>query len=354
MAAMLLSPDHQRVLKILQDLAAWRSETSRVALMEAALGGEPRGMQLLAQLDLSGAPRDAAAKALFALQQFGHVAYHRSALGAVLNEVLIRVGLGSDSEFLRDLFIRYPFDGVLVASAPIDSWRDEVSAAEVDERIIGENTLRHVRVLAQAFEAARAVVRISVGNSVGSGFMCASDVVMTNNHVIRDRQEAAHAEFTFNYQLGPDGRELQTQSAKALTDGLFHTNAELDFTLVQLADVPDFGLPLRLKAAVVERDSRLSIIQHPAGGLKKIAMENNIVAYADRTIVQYYTSTEPGSSGSPVFDDDCLVVAIHHAGGLLREPSTGRRFLRNEGVSMVAILNALTADAPDLAQLLGA
>ena len=39
-------------------------------------------------------------------------------------------------------------------------------------------------------------------------------------------------------------------------------------------------------------------------------MQNNFVAYADANIVQYATSTLPGSSGSPVFDDEFKVVAI--------------------------------------------
>jgi V8-like Glu-specific endopeptidase len=34
--------------------------------------------------------------------------------------------------------------------------------------------------------------------------------------------------------------------------------------------------------------------------------------------VQYTTDTLPGSSGSPVFNDNWEVVALHHAGGPLK------------------------------------
>ncbi len=118
--------------------------------------------------------------------------------------------------------------------------------------------------------------------------------------------------------------------------------------MVQLADVPEFGEPLVLKPVVVERDQRVNIIQHPGGGPKKISLQNNFVAYADRSVIQYYTSTEPGSSGSPVFNDDFEVVAIHHSGGDLEEPGTGRRYLRNAGTTMIAVLEDLRANAPDL------
>jgi len=39
----------------------------------------------------------------------------------------------------------------------------------------------------------------------------------------------------------------------------------------------------------------------------KISMQNNFVAYADRQVLQYTTTTLPGSSGAPVFDDDFQV-----------------------------------------------
>ena len=82
--------------------------------------------------------------------------------------------------------------------------------------------------------------------------------------------------------------------------------------------------------------------------LKKISMQNNFVAYADANLVQYTTSTLPGSSGSPVFDDEFTVVAIHHSGGMLVEPETQQRYLRNAGTSMMAVLKDLQSNAPEI------
>ena len=98
----------------------------------------------------------------------------------------------------------------------------------------------------------------------------------------------------------------------------------------------------------VKRDSRLTVIQHPGGEYKKISLQNNFVEYADEHIVQYTTSTEPGSSGSPVLSDEFDVVAIHHSGGNLPEPVTKRRYLRNEGIRMSAILNDLRQNSPEI------
>lgn len=123
---------------------------------------------------------------------------------------------------------------------------------------------------------------------------------------------------------------------------------ELDYTIVQLADVPKGITPLTLRPDIVKRDSRLTIIQHPGGDYKKISLMNNFVEYTDENVVQYTTSTEPGSSGSPVLNDDFHVVAIHHSGGSLPEPATKRRYLRNEGIRISAILNDLRQAAPQI------
>lgn len=178
--------------------------------------------------------------------------------------------------------------------------------------------------------------------------MISPNLLMTNNHVIATQDEADKAEYIFNYQLDSNGKECSILTVGALSSGAFYTNQELDYTVISLKDVPDFGKPLILKTKQVRQDDRVAIIQHPGGHLKKISMQNNFVAYADTKIVQYTTSTLPGSSGSPVFDDDFYVIAIHHSGGILTEPSTQRRYLRNAGSSMIAVLKDLQANSLEI------
>src|SRR5262249_56211018 len=97
-------------------------------------------------------------------------------------------------------------------------------------------------------------------------------------------------------------REVPARIQGARTGGVFHTSAELDLTVLELdAPAAEFQ-PLTMRSRRVLRDERVTIIQHPGGHYKKISMQNNFVAYADDRVVQYTTSTEPGSSGSPVFD----------------------------------------------------
>ena len=83
------------------------------------------------------------------------------------------------------------------------------------------------------------------------------------------------------------------------------------------------------------------IIQHPGGGQKQIALSHNVVAFADDRRLQYLTDTLEGSSGSPAFDMDWKVVALHHAGGWLREPGTKQRVYRNEGIHINVVIDGL-------------
>jgi V8-like Glu-specific endopeptidase len=205
-------------------------------------------------------------------------------------------------------------------------------------------------------DLSKAVARVS-GLQTGTGFLIADDLLMTNNHVIDSAEAAEKCAFQFNYQLDRGGKELPVLTARARTGGLFCTSPiaphnttpdQLDYTIVQLADVPRGVVPLALKPTAVKRDSRLAVIQHPGGSYKKISMQNNFVEYVDEHVVQYSTSTEPGSSGSPLISDDFEVVGLHHAGGHLSEPATKRRYLRNEGIRMSAILNDLQQNAPTI------
>jgi hypothetical protein len=54
-------------------------------------------------------------------------------------------------------------------------------------------------------------------------------------------------------------------------------------------------------------------------------------------LVQYATDTEAGSSGSPVFDQQWQIVALHHRGGGLAGPD-GKKYFTNEGIAISSVL----------------
>ncbi|MBF6339927.1 trypsin-like peptidase domain-containing protein [Nocardia abscessus] len=349
MSINLESRDFARVVEILSALPEFRTGRSRIDLMTDVFAGTSRADDVITTLDLDGSPRAVAVRVVQRLQSFGQDEPGRETLGVLINKMLAYLGAGEHADDLRDILARYPFETTPTAdSRGITGWSGRESPGAVHERIIGENTLRDVFMLEMALEAARAVVRIRTPAGLGTGFLISPTLVMTNNHVIPDAASAIRSEFAFNYQIDRFRKQVPGNTYGAARDGLFYTNPELDFTVVELRDADDVT-PLELRPRRAVRGDRVNIIQHPGGHYKKISMQNNFVAYADDRIIQYTTSTEPGSSGSPVFDNAFEVIGVHHAGGMLTEPGNDERYLRNEGISAIAILADLRNNGPLIA-----
>ena len=93
----------------------------------------------------------------------------------------------------------------------------------------------------------------------------------------------------------------------------------------------------------------LNIVQHPAGEVKQIAIRRNDFVgplEGDANRFTYLTDTLPGSSGSPVFNDEWEVVGLHRGSRKLPEQvylqGEAIRY-NNVGVLMRAILQDLPA-----------
>jgi V8-like Glu-specific endopeptidase len=92
-----------------------------------------------------------------------------------------------------------------------------------------------------------------------------------------------------------------------------------------------------------EEHRRVYIAGHPGGGDLNVSLhDNHLLEYNDE-LMQYRTPTDPGSSGSPVFNDEWELVGLHHAGSskkqTLHDPS--KEHEANEGIRISAIMKAI-------------
>ena len=96
-------------------------------------------------------------------------------------------------------------------------------------------------------------------------------------------------------------------------DLLFLTDVELDFTIVGCAGQGIEEIPpikISRNSALATRNDPVNIIQHPAGRQKEIAIHENKVKRVLDKVIHYETDTEPGSSGSPVFNNNWDLVGL--------------------------------------------
>jgi hypothetical protein len=333
--------DRNKLLRMLVGLPLFQNYRGRRQLLELA------GLEMvIPQVDLEGPPLVAVGELIQVLEAYGRVTYSHEALGLLLNSVKESIGAGDPAQqFLDEVLTRYSLMTPVKRTDPVSGWKHPVDVAATEEKIIGENTLRHISFLQRGLEAARSVALVDARDWTGTGFLINADLLLTNNHVLPTVDTLPHTSIRLNYQLTFDGREEAVTTFKPKRDGLFYTDKTLDFTIVELDGSPGtvWGT-LPLSTAGVSKDERVNIIQHPAGMPKQISFQNNFVQYADSRVVQYLTSTLSGSSGSPVMNDEWRVVALHHAGGMVLEPNTGRTYFRNEGISISAILNGLPVE----------
>ena len=214
------------------------------------------------------------------------------------------------------------------------------------EKIMGEkSTLVPITYLEIGLQRSRPVARIkrSDGTS-GTGFLIENDILITNNHVLPNIERATGGVAQFNYQQTAEGLNAEFDSCDLKPDEFFKTSAGDDWSAVKVAGNPSqrWGA-LALQPARLTVGDNVNIVQHPGGGQKQISLNANVIVYADANRVQYLTDTLPGSSGSPVFDTRWNVVALHHSGGWLTEPTaqTKTTFYRNEGILIDKVIDGL-------------
>lgn len=231
----------------------------------------------------------------------------------------------------------------------------------------------------------RVEVETGAGTVYGSGFLVGAALVLTNHHVVERAIPALspgpptrEVRVRFDYKIpfgatqplpgvevrvieivdhspySPIDTEPRPKTGQPLSD-------QLDYALLRLETPPgkapigerpigegaEPGAPLRGAIALPAGDrafvprAPLVIVQHPDRAPMKVAIDTDAVleVNANGTRVTYRTNTDSGSSGSPCFNQNLELVALHHAGDPRHEPTYHPEF--NEGIPIGAVRDLL-------------
>ncbi len=214
------------------------------------------------------------------------------------------------------------------------------------ERAIGKNDSVYSNFCELIAVAKRKVARIVIkkgNNPTGhaTGFMVSDRLMLTNWHVFNSIADVADSEAEFFYELDIYGRSVQPIVFKLSGSDFFHSSRELDYCFVAVSPVdvqgttqlnsigyhyldPTLG---KLGEAGVEL---MNIIHHPHGDHKQLSIRENKFSKILNNTILYETDTAPGSSGSPVFNDQWQIVALHHK-SVPSKTADGKNYLDKNG-----------------------
>lgn len=284
-------------------------------------------------------------------------ARNRDALRPLLDCVLKDNGKRSLHARIQELIAKEP---IVEAASPGQTIpKGPEPDSETLERLIGRSsTLIDICFLEGGLRVSPAVGRllVSFGQGApssfwGSGFLIEAPglpLFLTNYHVLFENPKpgsapASRVEAWFNYEMALDGKAKKLHSIEGDVKSIVG-EAALDWAAIRLKEtLPEsfVRLPLKAPSKPAEPLDRAYIIQHPKGGMKKIGMQHNDIYHIDDQYIQYVSDTDQGSSGSPVFNEQWELIALHHR---YVEINMGERVppvYRNQGIRIERVREGL-------------
>lgn len=231
------------------------------------------------------------------------------------------------------------------------------------EQVLGTDRYKTFQWYRKGLERAAAVAKIvdRNGNGHGTGFLLrGSDVseklgaiwlLVTNAHVISNEPEEQRGtpaalpsdEVRIRFEASSQPSE-EFEVDELLFSSPRH---DLDCTIVTLQSTAplDNPIPIAKRLPLVGKNQRVYVIGHPKGGGLSYSIDDNMLLDHERPKVHYRAPTEGGSSGSPVFNQQWDLIALHHAGGMemLKLNNKPGTYPANEGLAFQSILGAVRA-----------
>ncbi len=191
-----------------------------------------------------------------------------------------------------------------------------------------------VGTLQRGLRLANGVCKISFTDraTTGTGVLVGPDLVLTNYHVltkqmIQDKALLAEQAKPLLFEFGFVSEEHKTprspdtfEIATAHPIVSYSPIAQLDYVLLRVEPKIkrfDYIQPVSISAqppSLVPKDG-LNVLQHPAGNVMQASLSASgvVEVHTEQARVWYVNRTQGGSSGSPCFNSNWEMVALHHA-----------------------------------------
>ena len=214
-----------------------------------------------------------------------------------------------------------------------------------------------------ALARCKAVARVEThqGDGVGTGFLIAGRdlhaelperVFVTCTHLLPEYLAISEAVVSFN-GLAIDGRRSSSSAHRIRRQCWYAPSGApgLDTSLLELDDLPDDveALPIARGLPSTTYAPRVYLIGHPRGIAEpQFSLYDSQLIDYDERVIHYRAETAPGSTGSPVFDQNWRVIGVHRNAGpdLPRLNDRGGTYAAKEAISIFAVKSSLAASLP--------
>ncbi|MCF2144899.1 serine protease [Desmonostoc muscorum LEGE 12446] len=237
-------------------------------------------------------------------------------------------------EFYESVVInkRFITDSPVITTdfGPNINWKGETDEIQLQNWLKPNFDYLDVGFLKRAIEQSASVCRIEIPSRkiMGTGVLITPNKILTNYHVFHPNEEsniennARDAVLKFGFFTSDDGGENSGNSFKLDNQKpilRFSKTEHLDYILLQVESKINQEKDIKParwdgKKLPIEKMG-ISVLQHPEGDSMKLSISHDGITgvYHNSGLVQYVNKTALGSSGSPCFDEDWCLVALHHA-----------------------------------------
>jgi V8-like Glu-specific endopeptidase len=253
-----------------------------------------------------------------------------------LANVIVAYGLVSSAQIGDELRSKYQIPTASVVAAkvvdgngPTVGWAPETMQSELQGWFAPDPVWVDVAMMMNATDRARSVCRVEMANgNRGTGLLVGRDLVLTNYHVLAMGLDAPLETLVTNAKqvtlrfgafrsVGPAaaGQEVRLDPQTPVATA----SAAHDFVLMRTDESIDNAADIQPYATLANTPAKtdpLYVLQHPEGGPMMVALGRTGVTWVDPQgiTVQYTTKVAGGSSGSPCFDNEWKLVALHSRG----------------------------------------
>ncbi|MEM7701957.1 MAG: serine protease [Pseudomonadota bacterium] len=234
------------------------------------------------------------------------------------------------------------------------------------EKIWGDSVdFVNVSFLEKGARIARSVGRVAYRSNhpQGSGFLIGEGLFLTNYHVVDSEQLARSLMLQFDYETDITGSQKEPTNF-AIDTSIFITSDDtrdgLDYALFLVGPRLKGDKPIEYFGWSGLSDASdkhmlgefANVVQHPQGRFKEVVLRENRLVARGGDALHYVADTEPGSSGSPVFNSEWRPIALHHWGSPWADVfgEDGHRIDRNvnEGIRISSIVHDIRSKLSNL------